>query len=493
MRPGGRSGLAGQRGPGGRRRLARTDGAASAPAAPAEGFRARGFQGGDALGGNGPVVPAAFFDGVFAHAPDVEEESLTVAGSQVEDGAVVGDFVFDGLAIVPFLRGDGHGPVALRELLFGHQRNARGGGIANDLGEDPDHIVEVADGAQAAVPPGGVIGAAAHGAAAFAFRHQAAVQRRAHHLHAQGDEGIEIVIEWIAEGRHKDDRAGGTGLVVVIHDLREPLQEHDAIHVGGLRHVRHVEIAVVVVADVFVVEAGQVVEAAQRLHLQRRVGAFGPAHVPVGDELLAVGIGLDIELDAIVEQAHGLGVGTADHLVDHFHELLRTDGFGGVQAAIDPDHGLTLARQRVGLGLADTFGQGELAGDLAVMVQVADIRRRRNDGHVLAPAFGGGADIHQLHAIGFSGQLFPIGFQLGVIGHLVIVADVEAERLLGRSDAGRGLRVQQARRQHRRDHEQPQTEGSGGHREQCTTGHKRGRRPGIGDSGSRYRERSRHA
>ena len=40
------------------------------------------------------------------------------------------------------------------------------------------------------------------------------------------------------------------------------------------------------------------------------------------------------------------------------------------------------------------------------------------------------------------GQLLPVGFELGVVGDLIVVADVEAERLLGSGDLGRGLRVE---------------------------------------------------
>ena len=85
------------------------------------------------------------------------------------------------------------------------------------------------------------------------------------------------------------------------------------------------------------------------------------AHVPVGDQLLAVGIGLDVEQDHVVEEAHGLGVGAADHLVDHLHELLRADRFAGVQAAIDPDDRLALAGQRAGLLFGEPFGVRQLA------------------------------------------------------------------------------------------------------------------------------------
>ncbi len=60
--------------------------------------------------------------------------------------------------------------------------------------------------------------------------------------------------------------------------------------------------------------------------------------------------------------------------------------------------------------------------------------------HVLAAAFFGGADIDQLHAVGFRGEFVPVGVELGVARHLIIVADVEAERFLGGGDFGGRLR-----------------------------------------------------
>ena len=63
----------------------------------------------------------------------------------------------------------------------------------------------------------------------------------------------------------------------------------------------------------------------------------------------------------------------------------------------------------------------------------------RDDRHVLAAALGGLADVDQLHAVRLGGELLPVRLELGVAGHLVIVADVEAEGLFGGGDFGRGL------------------------------------------------------
>ena len=88
----------------------------------------------------------------------------------------------------------------------------------------------------------------------------------------------------------------------------------DAILVLGLGLGRGEELAVVVVADVLLVQAGKVVGAA----------LFGNrvTHVPVGHQLVAVGVRMDEKHDAVVQEAEGLVVGAARHLVRQFAELL---------------------------------------------------------------------------------------------------------------------------------------------------------------------------
>ena len=71
-------------------------------------------------------------------------------------------------------------------------------------------------------------------------------------------ERVEVVIERIAKRRHEDDCAGGACLVVVVDNFRKPFNEQLLVHVGAFGHVGHVEIAIVVVADVVLEENGEV-------------------------------------------------------------------------------------------------------------------------------------------------------------------------------------------------------------------------------------------
>ena len=123
--------------------------------------------------------------------------------------------------------------------------------------------------------------------------------------------------------------------------------------------VRHVEVAVVVVADVLLIEPRQAAGAALLLR-------SGVAHVPVGHQLHAVGIGVHGEDDHVAQEAHRLFVGLADELIDGLDQLLRAEHFGGVQAAVDPDHGLAFARERARLVVGEALGQREAARDVLV-------------------------------------------------------------------------------------------------------------------------------
>ena len=100
------------------------------------------------------------------------------------------------------------------------------------------------------------------------------------------------------------------------------------------------------------------------------------------------GLAWHAQHDDVVEEAHGFGVGAAHHLVDHLHELLRAD----VSLACRPPSIHTTALPSRGqlarLLVGEAFGQRQPAGDLLILVQVLDVFRRGDDGHVLAPALG---------------------------------------------------------------------------------------------------------
>ncbi len=257
------------------------------------------------------------------------------------------------------------------------------------------------------------------------------MHRSADHFNPQRDQRIEIIVKRIAKRRHENHRARRSGLVMVVHDLREPFDEQLAVHVGGFLHVRHVEIAIVVMADVLRVEPRQARHAA----LQRILFA----HVPRRDEFLSVGIRERIEPDDVVQKPHRFRIVAAGHLIHHFHFLLRADRLGGMQSAIDPDDGFAFARQRVRLIVGQSLGMRKPRRNFLIVIELLQVLWRRNDHHVLPPAFFGRPDIDQPAAVAFRRDLVPVFVELCVARDHVIVSNVEAQEFLGRRDFRRGL------------------------------------------------------
>ncbi len=261
--------------------------------------------------------------------------------------------------------------------------------------------------------------AGALGVAGFALDFEAGVHRGADGVEAGDEGGVVDVVERVAVGRAGDDGAGGGGLVVVVDDLWEPLEIELAGHVGGLGLVEHEEVAVVIVADVFLVEAREGIDDA--------LGGLGAAHIPRGNEFLAVGIRVREEDDALVEDAERLGIGAAGELPEGLDELVGADGLGGVEAAVDPDDGTAFGGEGAGVGFGEAFGAGEALGDGAIVVELREVRGGGADDHPLRAAFGGAADVDQADAVGRGGEFFEVGFRLRVGGEVVIVTDREAE------------------------------------------------------------------
>ena len=172
-------------------------------------------------------------------------------------------------------------------------------------------------------------------------------------------------------------------------------------------------------ADVFLVEARERVDDA--------FGGLGAAHVPGGNEFLAVGVGVGEEDNALVEDAECLGIGAAGEIPQRLDELVGAERFGGVEAAVDPDDGATLGGEAAGLGFGETLGAREALGNRAVVPELREVGGGGADDHPLGAAFLGFADIDKAEAVGCGGEFFEIRLGLGVGGEVVVVADGEAE------------------------------------------------------------------
>ncbi len=184
--------------------------------------------------------------------------------------------------------------------------------------------------------------------------------RGADRVDAVDHQRVDVVVERIAKRRDEQHRAGGARLVMVVDDLREPLAIQHAVHVLRLGLSVSVEIAVVVVADVFLIEARQ--------SRQRPVLRILVAHVPVGDQVHAVGIGVNKENDDVIENAQRLLIVEVQELVNHLVEHLGAQRFGRVQPAVYPHDRLALGGKLACLGVADPLRLGQALGDFLIAV-----------------------------------------------------------------------------------------------------------------------------
>ena len=159
------------------------------------------------------------------------------------------------------------------------------------------------------------------------------------------------------------------------------------------------------------------------------LGGLRHPHVPVRYQLHAVGVGVHRQQDDVIQEPQRFPIVAAEHLVDGFHQLVGTEDLRGVQSAVDPDDGLALLGQGAGVVIRQPLGEGQPPGNVLVPGEVPVVFRRRDDGHEMGASFGGPADLLEHHARRLALELAPVCFQLGVVGEVIVVADVEAELL----------------------------------------------------------------
>ena len=374
------------------------------------------------LGRDRPVVLRPVLDLVGPHHPAIEQERFTIARGEIEERVVRRDRVIDRLPEMPFLRRNRHRQASRAQLAIGYERDADRRRITDRLGENADLIVVIAHGAHATVPPSAVVRAGAEREPRLVLQHEAMVERGTDQVEARDHGRVKPVVGRIAVRRRGHDRAGRAGLVVVVHDLRVPFHEQLLRHVARFGQRIHVGVTVVVVARILLVQARNVRVAAQLV---------GFLHVPVGHELHAVRIRMRHENDAVVQDPHRLVVGAAGELVERLHELLRTKHLGGMQAAVNPEHHLAFLRELRRFGGVETVGHRQPVRDFLIAGQILQVRGRRHDGHDLRPSFLGQADRVENDTVTLLRDGGEEGVQLGVVGELVVGADVMPEEFLG--------------------------------------------------------------
>lgn len=308
--------------------------------------------------------------------------------------------------------------------LAGLDVDGGGDAGAGDFGEQADDVF----------PPGGVAGAAGPIAvvdhvvadAGFAGFLQAHGHVGAEQVGQAEDHGIHFEVKRIGLRRDEHARAGATHLVLVKEHLREPLVVEDVVHHLSFLLGEHVEVAVVIVANVVVVEPGHA--AAFEFGSEVLV-------VPVDYQYLTVGVdGGHDDHDDVVEPSEHFRVGGGGDVVSELHRHLGGADFGGVNGAGDQDDGLAGGDEPLGCFFGQVVRVGQAPGDVAVLVQALLVVLGGQDDqqHVIAErglagqlhgdAVGGGTESAEVF------DHFGIGSQVAVFTHLV------AEETFGRGN-----------------------------------------------------------
>ncbi len=133
------------------------------------------------------------------------------------------------------------------------------------------------------------------------------------------------------------------------------------------------------------------------------------------------------EDDHVIQEAKGLLVVEADHLVDQLHELVCAQHFGGVEPTVDPHDGLPLPGESPSVLVGQTFGKREAPGNVPEAVQARVVLGRGKDRHELGAPLRRVSDRVEGHPRRFLGQLLPVRRQLCVGREEVIGSDLVIE------------------------------------------------------------------
>ena len=110
----------------------------------------------------------------------------------------------------------------------------------------------------------------------------------------------------------------------------------------------------------------------------------------------------------VVQDPQCFRIGFRVEPVDRLNQLLRAQHLGGVQAAVDPDHGLAVARELPRLLVGEPVGERQLAVRFLDERQLPMVLRRRDDRGDLGPALFRLADVHDHHALGLRVHLLEV-------------------------------------------------------------------------------------
>jgi hypothetical protein len=250
----------------------------------------------------------------------------------------------------------------------------------------------------------------------YQIEHRAADEvDAAHHLR------VDVGVERIRKRRHEHPRRRPTGLVLVVHDLRQPLPVEQIVDDPRLRLRLHVGVAVVVVADVLLVEPRH------RAVLVRRADVFP---IPVDHEIQAVGVdrGQQHEDDVVADLA-ALVRFVDGQLMRQQEGVLRGGHFAGMQAVVDPDDGLAFTGKLPRRLIVDAAHVGKLAADLTIVLDAREVGFRRDQHDENVVALGRLPRRVHGHTVRRGVERREVLLQLPEVGELVIVAGRKPQHL----------------------------------------------------------------
>ena len=193
---------------------------------------------------------------------------------------------------------------------------------------------------------------------------------------------------WQSARRTAAARSGGKRrrLVLHVYDLRLPLAPR-LLHHPRLDHVEHVGVAVVVVADVLLIELRQ-----------RLVGVADVLHVPLGHHLVAVGLIVGHSIRITLSRMRDLRiVRLRQQVIRELQRVLRPGDFRRVQAAVDVDDRLCLPSPAPAPALRSVLPARQATRDLAVAIDLLEVRRASKSARVLGASLGRRARFDHRH------------------------------------------------------------------------------------------------
>ena len=251
-----------------------------------------------------------------------------------------------------------------------------------------------------------------------------------------------VAADRLRERRQPDARRKRRRLVVHVDDVRLPVAP-GLLDDPRLDHVQHVGVAVVVVADVLLIELRQSGQLIRRPDVR---------HVPFAHHLLAVGIDRRPQhQNHVVEDRLGrrlVGLRPADEVVRELRRVLRAGDFGRMQTAVDVDNRLAFAGELTRRRVGQPRRMRQPLCNLPIALDLIEVLRVRDEREVHRAPLARLAAFDEADVLARGRELPEIVDRLIVGRELVVGAGLETKRRVRRGKEARLCRQHDRRRKH---------------------------------------------